>query len=236
MPHSFKHEDVRLSYELLQEPRKTLAATVYPDGSVMVKAPEEAEKARIDEFLTRRWRWILKQQRYFGQFKEESPKEYVSGETFRYLGRAYKLLVRKAQTEPRVLLRQGTLTVMSSKPEDRERTRNMLEAWYRDRAEVIFNERLDICFARFPHCQKPKLIVRKLKRRWGSYLKRDNRIHLNVDLIRANKMQIDYVITHELCHIQHPRHNRAFFRSLEAKLPDWSRTKRKLELDTLGRS
>ena len=57
---SFQHEDVRLAYELMRESRKTLAATVYPDGSVMVKAPEEAEKARIDEFLARRWRWILK--------------------------------------------------------------------------------------------------------------------------------------------------------------------------------
>lgn len=235
MPHSFQYEDVRLVYELLREPRKTLAATVYPDGSLTVKAPEEAGKSRIDDFLTRRWRWILKQQRYFGQFKEEMPKEYVSGETFRYLGRAYKLLVRRAHAEPRVLLKQGTLTVTSLKPQERELTRQMLEAWYRERAEVIFNERLDLCFARFHHRQRPKLVTRKLKRRWGSYLKRGNRIHLNLDLIRANKAQIDYVITHELCHIDHPRHDRAFYRSLEAKLPDWPQTKRKLELDTLGR-
>lgn len=235
MPHSFQYEDVRLMYELLREPRKTLAATVYPDGSLTVKAPEAAEISRIEDFLQRRWRWILKQQRYFGQFKTETRKEYVSGESFRYLGRAYKLLVRKAQAEPRVLLKQGTLTVQSPKPEDRGLSRQMLEAWYRGRAEVIFNERLDLCFARFHHRQRPKLAVRKLKRRWGSYLKRSNRIHLNVDLIRANKAQIDYVITHELCHIDHPRHDRAFYRSLEAKLPDWPRIKKRLELETFGR-
>jgi predicted metal-dependent hydrolase len=160
----------------------------------------------------------------------------VSGETFRYLGRGHKLLVRKAQNEPRVLLKQGTLTVLSIKPEDSKMTRRMLEDWFRQRAEVIFDERLDLCFANFHHRSKPKLVVRRLKRRWGSYLRRGNRIHLNLDLIKANKMQIDYVITHELCHIEHPHHDRSFFRSLEAKLPDWPRIKRRLELDTFGRN
>lgn len=235
MQHRFEFEDVQVFYWLVRESRKSIAATVYPDGSVTLKAPTKAKTEHVEEFLLRRWRWIRKQQRYFSQFKAESAKDYVSGETFRYLGRGYKLLVRKAQNEPRVLLKQGTLTVLSSKPEDSQMTRQMLEDWFRERAEVIFNQRLDVCFANFHHRDKPKLVVRRLKRRWGSYLNRGNRIHLNLDLIKANKMQIDYVITHELCHIEHPRHDRVFFRSLEAKLPDWLKIKRRLELATFGR-
>jgi hypothetical protein len=51
---------------------QAIAATVYPDGSVTLKAPDKAKAERIEAFLKRRWRWIRKQQRYFAQFKAES--------------------------------------------------------------------------------------------------------------------------------------------------------------------
>ncbi len=191
MQHRFEFEDVQVCYWLVREPRKSIAATVYPDGSVTLRAPDKAKAERIEAFLKRRWRWIRKQQRYFSQFKAEPAKDYVSGETFRYLGRGYKLLVRKAQNEPRVLLKQGTLTVLSSNPEESQMTRQLLEDWFRKRAEVIFNERLDLCFANFHHRDKPKLVVRRLERWWGSHLKRGSRSHLNLVLTKPNRLPTD---------------------------------------------
>lgn len=234
MNKQFVYENIVFDYCLMLEDRKTIAATVFPTQALMVKAPMQATDDRIYGFLKRKFRWILKQKRYFAQFASRSGRKYVSGETFRYLGRSYKLLVRKNGKMDRVSLQHGTLTVYSRSPGDRNRSRELLDEWYLKRALTIFPERLSACFALSGYKKMPALRIRSLKRRWGSYSYRTNRIALNRDLIRASKRHIDYVIVHELCHMIHRKHSRAFYDLLESKLPEWEKRKTELELSLLG--
>jgi predicted metal-dependent hydrolase len=234
MEQRFTYENVSFDYQLILEDRKTIAATVYPNQSVSVKAPVESELERINQFLTRKFRWVLKQRRFFDQFKDQSEKEYVSGEAFRYLGRCYKLLVRASTDPERVSLHHGTLIIYSSAPEDQKRTQGLLKQWYAQRAEKIFNLRLKECFRKFDYEKCPRLVIRKLHKRWGSYLPRRSRIHLNPELIQASKAQIDYVIIHELCHVTHNNHSRAFYDLLTLMLPNWENVKTELELKLLS--
>ncbi len=234
MQKHFTYENIAFDYYLILEERKTLAATVYPNQSVVVKAPLKADSGRINDFLIRKFRWILKQRRYFARFKSQTRKQYVSGESFRYLGRSYKLLVRKATGEPRVSLQHGTLTVYSCFPQNRLITRKLLEGWYSAKTGKVFAERLALCFELFGYADVPDLGVRKLKKRWGSYLEKPHRIILNQDLIQASKAQIDYVIIHELCHVKHKQHNKAFHALLKSKLPNWEKLKTEMELRLLS--
>jgi predicted metal-dependent hydrolase len=234
MEKRFTYENIAFDYHLILEKRKTIAVTVYPNQSVVVKAPSKAGTRRIDDFLQRKYRWIRKQQRYFSTFKPKAPKQYVSGETFRYLGRSYKLLVRKASTEPRVSLQHGTLTVYSHAPQNRLITKKLLEAWYREKAKRVFGERLEACFSLFDYEEMPGLTYRPLKSRWGSYSRKTHRIMLNLDLIQASKTHIDYVIIHELCHMTHHNHGKAFYALQQSKLPGWEKLKTELELKLLS--
>jgi len=234
MEQRFTYENVSFDYHLILEERKTIAATVHPNQSVAVKAPLESEPSRIQDFLTRKFRWVLKQRRFFQQFKDSIEREYVSGEAFRYLGRCYKMLVRASTDLERVSLHHGTLIVYSRFPNDRKKTQGLLEHWYAQRAEKIFNERLQECFGEFDYEACPRLVIRKLNKRWGSYLPMGNRIHLNPELIQASKAQIDYVIIHELCHVTHNNHSRAFYDLLTLKLPKWENVKAELELKLLA--
>ena len=63
MEKRFTYENIAFDYHLMLEQRKTIAATVYPNQSVVVKAPLDAETDRIYDFLTRKYRWVLTQQR-----------------------------------------------------------------------------------------------------------------------------------------------------------------------------
>jgi len=232
--HRFAYENITFDYFLIQEKRKTLAATVYPNQSVVVKAPLEAKAKRIDDFLARKFRWILKQQRYFSTFKPPSKKQYVSGETFRYLGRSYKMVVRETRDIPHVSLQHGTLTVYSCFPKNRLVTKKLLEGWYAEKTKKVFRERLEACFEQFDYKELPKLRIRKVKSRWGSYSPKTHRILLNQSLIQATKPQIDYVIFHELCHITHHNHSKAFYAFLKTKCPNWEKLKTELELRLLS--
>ena len=72
------------------------------------------------------------------------------------------------------------------------------------------------------------LIVRQLRQRWGS-MSPASRLLLNRRLIEAPIDAIDYVITHELCHIAVPHHGPEFFELLDRVLPDWEKRKHRLE-------
>ena len=234
MRRHFSYEQATFEYELKLETRKTIAVTVLPDQSVRVKAPLHATDDKITDFIKRKVRWILKQQRYFATFKAIASKEYVSGESFRYLGRNYKLIVRKAKNAERITLQHGTLTVESLFPKTRLHTKKLLDAWLIEKAKEHFANRLDACVKQYGLRDRPSLVIRLMKSRWGSYSVTTNRVCLNLKLIHASKRQIDYVITHELCHIDHQSHDKAFYRLQSSRLPDWKKIKIDLEHSLLS--
>jgi predicted metal-dependent hydrolase len=67
-----------------------------------------------------------------------------------------------------------------------------------------------------------------MKKRWGSCTP-NGKVILNVDLIRAPKGCIEYVIIHELCHLIHHSHNKSFYELQDSIMPDWKRWKDRLE-------
>lgn len=220
-----------IAFRLKRRQRKTLAISVDPDASVEVIAPMEAPLDQVFEKVRKRASWIRRQQRFFVQFQPRTPeRQYVGGETHLYLGRQYKLkLVKHIQQQ--VKLYRGQLTVQSSRPRNAEVTKALVEQWYRERAREKFRERLALCLLRFPipaEVAPTGLTVMHLRQRWGS-MTRSGRLILNLALIRASTDFIDYVITHELCHLRHHNHGPDFFDLLNQIMPDWENRKLRLE-------
>jgi len=54
-------------------------------------------------------------------------------------------------------------------------------------------------------------------------------LRLHPDLIRAPLCAIDYVICHELCHLEVPNHGVAFYDLQRQIMPDWQQRKARLE-------
>lgn len=220
-----------ISFKVERRDRKTLEIAVEPDLSVRIAAPVDASEEAIDQKVKKRAAWICRQQAYFRQFLPRTPaRRYIAGETHLYLGRHYRLKIASDIID-RVTLFRGVLKVQSTRPKNADHTQSLLEAWYRDKARVKFEEAIDRCTHLFPKPAdfRPRgLIIRKLDRRWGSMSAKD-RLLLNIRLIEAPTDAIDYVVTHELCHLQERHHGPAFFDLLDGVMPDWPRRKAKLE-------
>ncbi|MDD3094782.1 MAG: SprT family zinc-dependent metalloprotease [Candidatus Neomarinimicrobiota bacterium] len=219
-----------IPYRLFYSSRKTLEISVFPDGSVTVKAPVNADLAAIDMKLRKRARWIVGQRAYFEQFNPRTtPRLFLSGETHLYLGKRFQLKIVPG-SQNRVRLINGRFFVESPDTSQRH-IRTLMDTWYKEKARHQFHLRFDACrnatiSADHP---KPRLQIKRLKKRWGS-LSPGGILTLNLELIKAPKECIDYVITHELCHLKYPHHDPDFYRLLEERIPDWEKIKHKLEV------
>lgn len=229
--HSVRYGEHRIDFAIVRRDRTTLEIAVEPDASVVVAAPRDAQLAAIEEKVRKRAAWIRRQQRYFIQFLPRTPdRQYVAGETHLYLGRQYRLKI-VPHVQATVKLVRGFVVVQTHRPQLTEVTRELVEGWYRQQAHSKFAERIEVNLLRFPAPEdfRPKgLIVRQLRQRWGS-MSPASRLLLNRRLIEAPIDAIDYVITHELCHIAVPHHGPEFFELLERVLPDWEKRKHRLE-------
>lgn len=216
-------------YELFRENRKTLSLTVMPNLRIYVKSPHEANDERIELFLKRKWFWLQKQLNFFKKYQRKIyEREYVSGESLLYLGRQYKLIVKQSDEE-RVSLSKGQLLVFSTtEVSDGRNNKKLLDKWYSKKIEKVFAERLQLMKERFDYRTMPELSIRKMRKRWGSFLNKE-KIFLNSALIHASKDCIDYVIAHELCHMKYKKHDDKFYKLLGEKYPNWQKIKEKLE-------
>ena len=226
---SYGNRQVRFQVE--RRDRTTLEISVYPDSSVEVIAPHSATDDAIEKRVKRRLKWITKQQRGFeNYYPKPSPREYVSGESWHYQGRQYRLKVIEVNSPPKVALRRPLLAVELPDRTDRATIKKALEAWYRERAQERLSARYEICIQSVkPYKIKaPEMKLQKMAKRWGSFSPK-GRILLNPELVKAPTECIDYVILHELCHVKHRGHDKGFYRLLQRMVPDWLRLKSRLE-------
>ena len=227
---AFKYGSYYYEYYLVRQARKTISLIVQPSLNIILKCPIDCDIQKIEKFLKNKWKWLEKQLTFFKKFNSRaSKKEYISGESFLYLGRQYKLSVIKGNVEG-VKLKFGKIQVITmGEVSDKDNNKRLLNDWYADRSLKIFDDRYKKVLEKFSYDFQPSLVIRKMNKRWGSYLK-GKKIFLNSLLIQAPKECIDYVITHELCHMKYKNHDKRFYELLKSKIKNWEEVKERLEL------
>lgn len=219
----------RIEYRLDYSARKTLAIDVHPDLSVVVTAPNDSDDVAVEQRVEKRAAWIVQQQRFFKTYLPPlPPRQYVSGESHRYLGRQYRLRVRQGDDDS-VKMARGQVNVTLASGSKKDRVRPLVQRWFRGRALVVFTQLFDVWAEKARRCgiEADAFQIRKMKTRWGSCTK-DGTILLNSELIAAPKMCIEYVIVHELCHLREHSHGSDFYNLLKKLMPDWERRRERL--------
>jgi predicted metal-dependent hydrolase len=213
--------------------RKTLGISVHPDGAIELAAPQECTVEDILKRMIKRRRWINRQRHQFAQINAaKSPPRYCSGATHRYLGRQYRLSISKGEAES-VKLKGGYFKIKTADKSE-SNVQKLLDQWVRERAVFQFTKRIHPwkSWCQNKQLPEPRLRIRKMAKRWGS-AHLNGTILLNPDLVKAPSVCIDYVITHEICHLKHPQHDRAFHNLLAEMCPNWQSLKLRLEQSEL---
>jgi predicted metal-dependent hydrolase len=216
--------------------RRTVSITVDPREEVVLLAPIGIPVDRLDRVVHRKARWIVGKLRRGSNLPTPlPPREFVSGETFRYLGRQYRLRVAsEASGRPSVSLRGGWLRVGVPRgtegPERAAAVQQALVGWYRLHAAERLPERVAVWSLKLG-IPMPMVLIREQTKRWAS-CDRKRVMRFNWRIIQAAMTLVDYVVVHELVHLSHREHTWEFWSTLGKAMPDYEH--RRASLKHLG--
>lgn len=229
---SFTYGDTRLYFERSekQSANQKLTIKVHSDCHIEVLAPADLSDKDVLDGVKKRARWIYNKVGQFQiQLEHITPRQYISGESHYYLGKQYMLrVIEDNEARPQVKLLRGKLEVTVRK-KSAATVKTQLLTWYKDRAREVFLRQLNKLMPQVLWTNElPSLRFQVMKKQWGSCSPKGT-ITLNPLLVKAPSTCIDYVILHELCHLEEHNHSKRFYRLLSQVIPDWQVKKDRLD-------
>ncbi len=216
--------------------RNSAEVALDPELGVVVTCPNDLDENQVENLVIKKAPWILQKLKFTREgVAKPSIREYVSGETYHYLGRRYRLKVIEDESiSPyEVKLRAGRFRIRVP-PFSEENSREIvvpsaLRWWFSNKAEKKLLERAKLYSSKIGVAPK-KIVIKNQMKRWGSCTK-DGVVHLNWRIIMAPMSVVDYVVAHELIHVDIDSHSKEFWKTLRTILPDYERRKEWLRVN-----
>lgn len=206
--------------------RKTLGLTVDRGGELVIHAPENTTEHELKQWTRSKLLWV---HRTLALKEKLAPKvrtpEFVNGENFSYLGRNYRLKILREPAEP--LHFDGTFFWLAADAQGEAEAH--FRRWYICTGRGWLSERT-AALARKTGTEAARIQVRDLGFRWGSCGK-NGVLFFNWRLLQLPVRLIDYIIVHELVHLQEPHHSPEFWQAIDRALPAWWKLKDALRSD-----
>ncbi|WP_282794374.1 YgjP-like metallopeptidase domain-containing protein [Streptomyces sp. CC224B] len=196
--------------------RRTLGIEVAEDGALLFAVPADAEPAAVADAVRARLPRLAAEVRRRETRAGPPVKELVSGASFAYLGRRYRLRVLPDGGARKVRLQHGWLELprTGTRPEGAQ----LLTDWYQTRGSRWLTARA-IPLAMRAGVRPAAVEARELGERWG-LCRSDGRIALHWALMQLPPALLDVVLVHELVHLKTGGHGAAFRRAMRVALPD----------------
>ncbi|MGB0430092.1 MAG: M48 family metallopeptidase [Bacteroidia bacterium] len=218
-----------LSYTVKKSERKTLSIYVNRVGEIEVLAPSKMDDAEIHGHVEKKQYSIYK---YLTEFKELNQshvdRQYVSGESFMYLGRNYRLKLM-AGIENVVFKDNQFLAPKEMKPHD---LKELFIIFYKKKAKEKLPKRIST-FANQMNLKVEGYRIMELQNRWGS-CSDTGWVNFHWKCMMAPYKIIDYIIVHELAHLVHKHHTQAFWGLVDRVLPNYQDSKNWLRINGAG--
>lgn len=203
--------------KIIRSKRKTIALQITENATLIVRAPFELDEQTIWKVINKHKKWIYKNKKEIeARDPKALPKEFVSGEGFLYLGKYYKLHIVDGQEQP-LKFENGFYLSRSALPE----AKKVFIDWYKKAAYEKIIERVN-WWAQKRGFKYNKVNITNAQRRWGTCSSKGN-LNFSWRLIMAPLSVIDYVVVHELVHLEEKNHSKTFWTKVKMLMPDYKK-------------
>lgn len=206
-------------YTIRRSDRARHARIVVDARGVEVVVPRRMALRHVEPFVAEKRPWIERTLRRYREGEPGSPQvRLADGGTVPYLGRELELRVRVEPGRVRAhVRRRGDRLEVFVGRSGPEAIRAAIESWFRRRARVEVAARLDAATAR-AGTSYTRLSIRSQRTRWAS-CSSTGAMSFNWRLLLGPEEILDYVVEHEVAHLEVLDHSRRFWRLLARRVP-----------------
>ena len=208
-----------IDYDVIRSKRSSLGITIERDGNIVVNSPLELDDIDIEKQVWKKRLWIWEKLAIKKTSQDmQVKKQFVSGESFYYLGAEYRLEIVEGNTK--LKLKHGWFQLGS---DHQREAKEYFKSWYSEHLKKKLYTRLKL----FEHklaMNLPDFRVMELGYRWGS-CSREGNLNFNWKIAMAPVGVIDYIIAHELAHLKEHTHNDRFWKEVKRLMPDYANHK-----------
>lgn len=211
-----------IEYQLLPgSDRQTTDIVIERNGLITVRPPRRLTPEQVDETVLSKRMWIY---RNLAEWRDLNAtrvtREWVSGESFLYLGSSYRLQMVREQDEP-LKLKDGRFCLLRSVVEagGDQAAQQVFESFYKEKGLTRLSRRVAF-FAPRVGVTPGAIHIKDIGYRWASCLNNGD-LHFHWKCLMAPLTIIDYIVVHELCHLHHRDHSDAFWNEVDKVLPDY---------------
>lgn len=216
--------DVPIDYVLVRRRGRRGVGLRVDETGLTVSAPSTMPLSRIEGVVRESRAWVLRKVAEWSG-RRIAPMQWRDGSPLPFLGGFLVLRLGQARRGPAE--RIGDELEVKVAPDAAEAAiRSAVIHWYKRAAREHLQERVE-ALCRAAELDPPRLMLSCALARWGSCNSR-REVRLTWRLVKAPAALIDYVVCHELAHLRHMNHSKAFWAEVERQCPDYRALRRQL--------
>lgn len=211
-----------IDIDVIKKDIKNMHLSVHPPtGRVRISSPKEMETKSIRLFAISKLGWIKKHIRNIRQQDRQPEREYIQRESHYFQGQRYLLNIIEHNAPPKVQIRNKKYMDLYVRPgSGKAKKREVVKEFYRSELKKRIPPLIEK-WEKKMGVQVNDWIVRQMKTKWGSCNSEDGRILLNLDLAKKPPECLEYVIVHEMVHLEERLHTERFKALLSQYMPTW---------------
>ena len=228
MIQKIKYGNSVVRYNLIKSSRrKTSQITVTADG-ITIRVPQTKSALDIKNMIQEKLPWIFKKQLFFADKKRFV---FSTKSALLVLGKRYQIHIIPNSTGKTRLVRNTIEFHILQKNYKTDEIKTQYCTYLEKRAGVLF-PKLTREMSQQVGITPTKINVKHLRDRWGSSTQ-TGEINLNINLMKAPKDVIRYIILHELCHFKIKEHSYHFWNLILQHMPEYKKLEEWLEFNDL---
>ncbi|NFO88915.1 M48 family metallopeptidase [Clostridium botulinum] len=230
---NFEYKGEIIEFQIIRRKRKSICIKIDINGEVQVVAPMRTSKEHILNFFNSKHDWIVEKRRELKSVLNKKVKrEFINDGTFMYLGKEYpiRLIFNDKVKKISIDFIDESLNsnidsdfrfIIKTNTYENEKLKKALERWYRGKTLDIVKERVKVHEWEFKD-KIIKITVKEQKRRYAS-INIKNEVYFNWRISMAPLEVIDYIVVHEMCHMDFRNHSKQFWNRVEEVMSNYKK-------------
>jgi hypothetical protein len=215
-------DELSVEVAIVRAARKRSSSIEIRDNAVIIRVPKRMRLDEIRGVLLEKANWINKKLAEQAKRPTAPKRVFEDGSSFPFMGQDYTLkIIEGAKNNIQIEGNSLVLTLRNIKKitDLPARVKRTVRKWYMSEALALLTEKTTT-IANQIEAKAGTVTIRDFKSRWGGCHPSGN-IHYNWRIVMGPEDLVNYLVAHEVSHLNHHNHSPAFWDEVWFIMPDY---------------